>query len=823
MAAAKLTAYRRKRDFSRTPEPAGAAHDPGGSRFVVHKHHATADHYDLRLELDGVLKSWAVPKGPSLDPAAKRYAVATEDHPLEYLDFEGVIPAGEYGGGPMIVWDRGDWAPMGDAHAALASGDFKFRLWGEKLKGGWMLVRLKPKPGDARADWLLFKEKDASAEPGTDILSARPESVQSGRTIEELAAAAADPAPAAPGRPVRLRPGALKGAVRAPMPARVKPQLATPSQAPPSGPGWVHEIKFDGYRTAAHFEHGAVSFITRAGLDWTRRYGELAAAFSGLPCKQAIIDGEVVVVDAHGVSHFADLQQALAEGASHRLTYYAFDLPYLDGWDLRQVPLLRRKQLLARLLAPVSGPRAALHYSDHVAGNGQALYDRASELGLEGIVSKRADAPYVEARTAAWVKTKALAAGDFPVVGYTLSAEGGGLAALGLGEWEGGELHWRGKVGTGFDAGELRSLPARLAPLRDGAPTLPRAPRDLHAVRPVLTARVHYANRTRDGSLRHAVFKGLREPEIRAAADAAPRRRWITDADLASIFVTNPGRRLFGSAGPTKLDVAVYYAQVGDFMLPHLIDRPVTLVRSPTGKAGDVFYQRHPFSGMPKAVDSFEDAAAGGERRRFIAIADAKGYLALAQFGVIEFHTWGCRRAALERPDRITFDLDPGEGVAFRATVAAALAVRQVLAGLGLTAFVKTSGGKGLHVVVPLEPRARWKSVHRTTGEIAGSIAAAHPDTFVTSMAKDKRRNRIFIDFHRNARSATAAAPYSLRARVNLPASAPVNWDDLASIDAPEDLNYSTLPEFVRSSGDPWADIDRHAAILPGATDETGV
>ena len=821
MAAATLSAYRNRRDFSRTPEPAGTAPPGGGSRFVVHKHHATADHYDLRLELDGVLKSWAVPKGPSLDPADKRYAVATEDHPLEYLDFEGVIPAGEYGGGPMIVWDRGDWAPMGDAQADLASGDFKFRLWGDKLRGGWMLVRLKPKPGDGKANWLLFKEKDASADPGVDILATRPESVKSGRTIEELAAGAAAAPATAP--PVPRRPGGRKRAGRAPMPARVKPQLATPSQVP-SGPGWVHEIKFDGYRTAAHFDHGTVSFITRAGLDWTRRYGVLAEAFAALACRQAIIDGEVVVVDESGVSHFADLQQALAEGASHRLTYYAFDLLYLDGWDLRQVPLLRRKQLLARLLAPVTGPRSALHYSDHVAGDGHALYEKAAELGLEGIVSKRDNAPYAEVRTTTWVKTKALEAEDFPIVGYTVSAAAGGLAALGVGEWEAGELHWRGKVGTGFKADELGSLLARLAPLRDGAPTLARAPRDLLPVRPVLTARIHYATRTRDGSLRHAVFKGLREPEIRAAAaDTAPRRRLITDADLAAIFVTNPGRRLFGNAGPTKLDVAVYYAQVGDFMLPHLVDRPVTLVRSPTGKAGDVFYQRHPFNGMPRSVDSFEDAAADGGKRRFLAIADARGYLALAQFGVIEFHTWGCRRAALERPDRITFDLDPGEGVSFRSTIAAAFAVRQALADLGLTAFVKTSGGKGLHVVVPLAPRAGWTAVHKRTGEIAEMIAAAHPGTFVTSMAKDKRRNRIFIDFHRNARSATAAAPYSLRARVNLPASAPVNWDDLESIDAPEDLNYSTLPEFVRSSGDPWADIERHAAILPGSADEAGV
>ena len=811
MAASKLSTYRSKRNFTRTPEPAGGAAPGGGSRFVVHKHHATADHYDLRLEVGGVLKSWAVPKGPSLNPAEKRYAVQTEDHPLDYVDFEGIIPEGEYGGGPMIVWDRGDWAPMGDVEESLRSGDFKFRLWGEKLKGGWMLVRLKPRPGEKTTNWLLFKERDPSADTQTDILATRPESVKSGLRIEELEV----PKPAASPTPARLRPSALKGAVKAEMPERVKPQLATPSDAPPGGKGWLHEIKFDGYRTAAHFRNGEVRFITRAGLDWTRRYGVLAQAFAALPCRQALIDGEVVVVGEDGVSRFAELQQALSDGASHKLTFYAFDLVHLDGWDLRQVSLIQRKSLLGKLLAPIASPGSALHLSDHVEGDGQALYDKASEMGLEGIVSKRADAPYVEARTTTWLKTKALRVGDFPIVGYTTSEAAGGLAALGVGEWDGGELHWRGKVGTGFDSKDLKTLLARLAPLHTDGPALERAPRELVPVRPVLTARIHYANRTRDNSLRHAVFKGLREPAMTASAPVA-RQRLVTDADLASVSLTNPTRRLFGKAGPTKLDVAVYYARVGDFMLPHILDRPVTLVRSPSGKAEDVFYQRHPFSGMPKSIGSFEDTGSDGETRRYLFLEDARGYLALAQFGVIEFHTWGCRRSSLEKPDRIVFDLDPGEGVSWRNIVAAAQEVRAVLEGMQLSPFVKTSGGKGLHVVVPLKPRLDWKAIHKRTGEIAAIIAAANPDTFTTNMAKDKRNRRIFIDFHRNARSATAAAPYSLRARPNLPASAPVNWNDLGTIDAPGDLNYSTLPEFVSNSGDPWADIDRFAAILSG-------
>ena len=809
MSPTKLSDYRQKRDFAKTPEPAGDAAQAQGNRFVVHKHGATSLHYDLRLQVGDVLKSWAVPKGPSLDPKEKRLAVETEDHPLEYIDFEGVIPEGEYGGGPMLVWDSGDWAPMGDIEESLRTGNFKFRLAGKKLKGGWMLARLKPKPGDDGNNWLLFKEHDPAADTEADILIARPESVKSGLLLEDLLARAKPAKPKA----VRLRPAELKGAVAAPMPERVKPQLATPSPGPPHEDHWLHEIKFDGYRTLVHLRDGVAQLITRAGLDWTRRYGVLGKAFASVPCKQAIIDGEVVSVGEDGVTRFAALQEALAEGNSRNLTFYAFDLIYLDGWDLQKVRLDQRKEVLAGLLAGVVTASTAIQLSDHVVGDGGALYDRASELGLEGIVSKRIDAPYVQDRTTTWLKTKALMVGDFPIVGYTTSPAAEGLAALGLGEWVDGELQYRGKVGTGFDARDLQSLLARLAPLRAAGQALERAPRDLVLVRPVLTAHIHYANRTRDNSLRHAVFKGLREPEMNAAPPSE-RRRLITDADLASIWVTNPTRRLFGKSGPTKLDLAVYYALVGDFMLPHLFNRPVTLVRSPSGKVEDIFYQRHPFTGMPKSVASFELKNSEGEDKRYISIEDAKGYLALAQFGVVEFHIWGSRREQLEKPDRIVFDLDPGEGITWRNIVAAAHEVRAKLEGLGLTAFVKTSGGKGLHVVVPLKPRLNWKQIHAATGDLATRIAAENLDTFTTNMAKDKRRKRIFIDFHRNARSATAAAPYSLRARSNLPASTPVNWNDLESIDAPEDLNYSTLPGFLGSAGDPWSNIDDFASDL---------
>jgi len=804
----RLEPYRKKRDFARTAEPAGRVATQGGNRFVVHKHHATADHYDLRLETGGVLKSWAVPKGPSLNPEDKRLAVETEDHPVDYIDFEGVIPKGEYGGGPMIVWDTGVWAPMEDVETSLGKGAFKFRLSGEKLKGGWMLARLKGRPGESKRNWLLFKERDPFASADIDILETRPESVKSGRRIEELLA------PEAPARPKALRPGRLPGAVKAPMPPRIEPQLATRIVKPPAGKEWLHEIKFDGYRTMAHIAAGKVAFITRSGLDWTTRYADLTAAFAKLGCREAVIDGEIVVLDDAGVSRFALLQDALANGDGHRLTFFAFDLLYLDGWDLTAVPLIRRKQRLSDLLAAHVSASSPIQLSGHIEGDGKPLYDRAAEMGLEGIVSKRAPAPYTSGRSTTWSKIKALSKDDFVIAGYTTSDAAEGLAALALADWADGELQYRGKVGTGFDAETLVRLLARLEPLRSGAERLDRMPKDVIPVRPVLTAHIHYSNLTSDGALRHAVFKGLREAAL-SGAGASQRKRLISDADLATIWVTNPTRRLFGRSGPTKLDIAVYYAAIGDFMLPHILGRPISLVRCPTGKAEDCFFQRHPFSGMPPTIARFETRNSEDETKGYIAIEDVKGYLALAQFGVVEFHVWGVQRKHLDRPDRMVFDLDPGEGIAWREIVEAAIHLRGELRRLGLEPFVKTSGGRGAHLVVPIAGKLGWKAFHQASGEISARMAATAPDTFTTTMGKDNRKRRIFIDFHRNARSATAVAPYSLRGKAHMPVSTPLSWENLESVDAPEDLNYSSVPGLLETTGDPWVDINDFARELP--------
>jgi DNA ligase D len=597
------------------------------------------------------------------------------------------------------------------------------------------------------------------------------------------------------------------------MPEKASIQLATAASAPPvetRTATWLHEIKFDGYRTLARLDNKATGLITRGGLDWTRRYGDLPEMFAGLPCRQAVIDGEIVVLDAAGVSSFGRLQEELSEARPRDLVFFAFDLLYLDGWDLRGVALRERKALLKNLL--VDAP-SAIQFSDHVEGHGEALFEQAIERGLEGLVSKRADSVYSGSRAGTWFKIKAPKTGHLVIAGYTASPEAGGIGAIAVAEWVGDELIYRGKVGTGFDGAGMADLLSRLTAL-EGGDRLDGFPKDIIAVKPLLTARIQYSAITTDGMLRHAVFRGLREASL-STQGQGPRKRLVTDADLAGIWVTNPTRRLFGKNGPSKLDIAVYYASVGDFMLPHLLGRPVSLFRCPTGKSADCFFQRHPFTGMPEGIVKVETANSEGETQTFIAVTNTKSYLALAQFGAVEFHAWGTHVDHLDKPDRIIFDLDPGEGVEWRDVVNAAVHLRGELIGMGLVPFVKTSGGKGVHIVVPTTRTLSWRATHAASARIAESLAATGPDTFVTVMGAQNRKRRIFIDYHRNARSATAVAAYSLRARTHLPASTPIEWRDLESIDSPQDLNYSTLPRLLTMSGDPWTDIDESSRDLP--------
>jgi bifunctional non-homologous end joining protein LigD len=822
-----LERYRKKRDFSKSREPPGGTVAPGTSLFVVQKHAARRLHYDLRLQFGDSLRSWAVPNGPSLDPKARRLAVRVEDHPLEYVDFEAQIPKGQYGAGGMIVWDRGTWAPMGDPEEGYRKGSLKFRLAGEKLGGGWTLVRLKPKDGERGDNWLLIKERDPFARPGSDaaILEERPESVITGRRVEDLAAAEPEAEPAPRRKPVR--PASLKGARKAPLPGAIRPQLASPAARVPDSDDWLHEIKFDGYRTIARLDADVVRLLTRTGLDWTDRYGRLAGAFEKLPCEQALIDGEIVVQDERGIASFAALQDALAEGRTHDLIFFAFDLLHLDGYDLCGVPLRERKRALEGLLAPAITPSSVLQISEHVVGHGRAFFERASQLGLEGVISKRTDAPYQQMRTKSWLKIKCRQSEDFLIVGFSASEAAGGVGALLLAEAEDGGLRYVGRVGTGFSMTQMKSLHARLEALRAKKPAVALPPeerrKDIVWVRPALVAEVEYGNRTADGILRHAVYKGLRldkaEDESAAKAPEPPveRKRYVTDADLAQIWVTNPDRVMFGEGGPTKLELALYYARVGDWMLPELIARPVSLLRCPSGKAADCFFQRHAMAGMPDVIRRIPLREEGSKKRAdYLYVEDAQGLLALAQFGAVEFHSWGCRVDQPERPDRIVFDLDPDEGLPWREVVAAARELRDALAELGLVPFVKTTGGKGLHVVVPIARRQGWPEVRRFCEAFARQQAQQAPKRFTANMAKRERRGRIFLDYLRNARSATAVAAYSLRARPRVPASTPLAWAELANLDDPKDLDWVTVPERLEQAAfaDPWAGIDAAARAL---------
>jgi bifunctional non-homologous end joining protein LigD len=826
-----LARYRAKRDFTRTAEPPGGAVTPETSVFVVQKHAARRLHYDLRLQFGDTPKSWAVPQGPSLDPTVRRLAVHTEDHPLEYADFEAPIPKGQYGAGAMIVWDRGTWVPMGDPEAEYRKGTLKFRLLGEKLGGGWMLVRLKPKEGERAESWLLIKERDPFARPGSDaaILEERPESVLSGRQVEDLAQPEAPSRPARKAKPEPVEAAALEGARPAPLPASFRPQLATPAARAPEGEEWLHEIKFDGYRTIARLDRGQVRLWTRTGLDWTDRYGVLVECFRGLPCQEALIDGEIVVQDEQGIASFAALQDALADGRTQELIFFAFDLMHLDGYDLTELPLLERKRALQALLDGVVGPTTPLQISEHVLGNGRAFFEEASRLGLEGVISKRADAPYQQTRTRSWLKVKCRQSGDFKIVGFSASEAAGGIGALLLADEDDGGSRYVGRVGTGFSMAQMQSLLARLEELRvkKRAVALPpeeRRRKDVVWVRPTLVAEVEYGNRTADGILRHAVYKGLRieTAEDESAAPApqpqpkAERKRYVTDADLAQVLVTNPDRVMFGAGGPTKLELVLYYARVGDWMLPELVNRPVSLVRCPSGKSADCFFQRHAMTGMPEMIRTIPLREEGSKKRAdYLYIEDARGLLALAQFGAVEFHSWGCRIDQPERPDRMVFDLDPDEGLPWREVVSAAHHIADLLRGLGLVPFLKTTGGKGLHVVVPIARRQGWPEVRRFCEAFARQQAEQAPRRFTANMAKRERRGRIYLDYLRNARSATAVAAYSLRARPGVPASVPLAWDELSAIDDPADLNYATVPQRLEAGvADPWAGIDQAARAL---------
>jgi bifunctional non-homologous end joining protein LigD len=796
-----LETYRGKRDFRRTPEPPGRpARRRAGRAFFIQKHAATRLHYDFRLEMDGVLKSWAVPKGPCLDPDVKRLAVHVEDHPLEYGSFEGTIPKGQYGAGCVLLWERGTWTPEGDPAAAVDSGKLIFSLHGTKLHGRWSLIRLAEdgKPG-AKENWLLRKLRDADARPlaDVDVLAARPESVRS---------------PEAVGK-------------KAPFPAEVRPQLATLVTQAPAGDDWVHEIKFDGYRFLAFVEHGKARLVSRNGRDWSGRLPALSEALAGkLPAETAILDGELVAVAPNGVSDFAALKDALGRRQEEGLLYFAFDLLYLDGRDLRDLPLLVRKENLRSLIETAKLP--VLRYSDHVEGRGELFFKRSCEYALEGTVSKRKNAPYRSGRGGAWLKVKCQKRQEFVVVGYT--DPGGsrrGLGALLLAVHEGNSLVYAGKVGTGFSADLLLELRQRLEkharrspPVDDPVPRTDA--RGAHWVEPLLVAEVSFSNWTKDRRLRHPSFLGLREDKspkdvVREVPAPPPA---VRDAAVAGLRLSHPERVLWPDGGLTKADLARYYEAVAPRLLPHVSGRLLSLVRCPDGQDKPCFYQKHALAGMPPSVKraSYSEK---GRPTDGVTVEDLPGLIALAQFGVLEIHPWGSRLTDLEHPDRCTFDLDPGPGVAWEAVVRAAREVRAYLKTLKLESFVKTTGGKGLHVVVPFDGKADWTELKAFSKRAAEELARAAPDRYTARLSKSARPGKIFIDYLRNGRGATAVAPFSPRARPGAPVALPLSWDELGPSLHPERLTIRSLMDGPsRLRADPWRRLFTATQSVPRIT-----
>src|SRR5665213_1931157 len=720
-----IDSYRAKRRFAKTPEPQGGVAASDELIFVVQKHHARRMHYDLRLQIGDALKSWAVPEGPCLDSKVRRFAKLVEDHPIDYAAFEGRIPDGEYGGGTVIVWDRGTWVTLADPATAFAAGEIKFRLSGEKLAGGWMLKRLPDDP----TNWLLIKERDPAARPiaDYDVLEDELNSGVTGRPVDE-ATPERKPAP-------KRKAAKIPGAVAAPMPARWKPQLATPAEAPPQTKGWLHEIKYDGYRTLVFVENRKVRLITRNGHDWTDRYGVLAKVFEKLDCKTAILDGEVVVQDPRGVTSINLIEQALSDRDTHAFTYFAFDLCYLDGYDLSAAALVDRKAALAGLIDPLIDTRSPLQLSEHVEGDGAVLFAQASRMGLEGIVSKRADARYVQARSASWLKVKRLEVGTFVVIGF-LSNMPRAAPSLILAEGSGGELVYACRAGSGIGDAKARELYAALSKIERAAPVV-ASPRTAgaHWVEPEFSAEIGYRSRSAQDSPRAPVLLSY-ERRKRAAAAKALKPKLVGDRELAAVQLTNPEREIFAGSGVTKLDLALYYARVGDWLLPELLRRPVTMFRCPTGDIKDCFYQRHSFAGLPPGVETV-DLADEKERAAFITVTEPRGYLALTQFGAIEFHLWGCHVDDPEHPDRLVIDLDPDEALPWARVCDAAEILRDRLQAMGFSVFLRTTGGKGLHLVMALAGAPSWPLMKGFAEAFARAAAADSPGLFTAVSNKE--------------------------------------------------------------------------------------
>jgi len=787
-----IETYNRKRDFSKTKEPRGRKLKGKGNSFVVQKHDASRLHWDFRLELDGVLKSWAVPKGPSLDPDEKRLAMRTEDHPLDYGEFEGTIPKGEYGGGTVMLWDQGRWIPepSKDPSKTIEEGHLHFTLEGERMKGEWVMFRLKPRPGEKAEPWMLKKVTDdyAEADDGDALVDNCVTSVTTGRTMAEIAA----------GEDVwRSNRGGQKGGrgkrkASAAPPAFEEPQLATLVGEVPAGNSWIHEIKYDGYRLLLSVGDGLATAWTRKGLDWSDKFKALVKAAARLPAG-CLIDGEAVALDEKGRPSFQLLQSTLKDQRGANLAFYAFDLLVDRGEDIRKLPNIERKERLAALLEGVSSP---ILYGDHIIGRGEEMFEAVCKQGGEGIISKKASATYSGTRTRNWLKIKCIQRQEFVIVGWSESDKRRGFRSLLLAARDGGKLTYSGKVGTGFNAKLIEELMERMQPLAvDKAPVeVPRADRKgAHWIEPKLVAEINYAEFTDDGILRHPSFVGLREdkpakdvvkevPKHLTVKETRPKRsktKKKSSAEDFGIEISSPERVIFPEPGLTKKDLADYYATIEPLIMIDAAKRPMTVIRYPQGTAEKGFFQKHDTGTFGPHVKHIPIMEKDGDTEEYLYFDDIRGLLACVQMGTIEFHGWGSKVDKVEYPDRLVFDLDPDVGLDFAMVKEAALRLKVLLGDLGLKTFPLLSGGKGLHVVAPLDQSRDWPTVKSFAERFTRAIAEAEPKMFTANIRKVERKERIFLDWLRNQRGATAVMPYSARGREGAPVSAPIAWEEI--------------------------------------------